>query len=420
MRISRREIKRNEAPALATGFHPSRSRFPEEAPRVFLPPPSLLRGGADRPPFHLSSPRFISIFLRAFCVQFHLASLLCHVLFLFPRLSLCHSRSRRARSSRFTTPLSPSPPRSFFPVLPSQFLPSLFLLVPSPFSHPFHDRRSVSLLRPAFSCLSVVSSLLPLLSARPPAAFPSAQPFPLSPLTLLPFTRSLFPSRLRRYFLAAPSLPRLYATLLPSHLFLSLSLSFPLFPFLFPSFFQPQRPRDNLIVSLTFFPIYIPPPLSLLLRLFILPHPIFIYLSFRSVSLPDCLSTSPPPSLASSFSAERLLRFSSVIDASPPRLFPDFSLSRPPSSRRRPTSSFSGKTQAETSVPLSHPCSPLHRPNAVPRFQPENWNLPGEFPLRSLLSHSHSPPLSFSLPLSLYLSSPLPMLTSFVASSRCG
>lgn len=131
MRISRREIKRNEAPALATGFHPSRSRFPEEAPRVF---PPLLRGGADRPPFHLSSPRFISIFLRAFCVQFHLASLLCHVLFLFPRLSLCHSRSRRARSSRFTTPLSPPSPRSFFPVLPSQFLPSLFLLVPSPFS----------------------------------------------------------------------------------------------------------------------------------------------------------------------------------------------------------------------------------------------------------------------------------------------
>lgn len=253
----------------------------------------------------------------------------------------------------------PPPPRSFFTVLPSQFLPSLFLLVPSPFSHPFHDRRSVSLLRPAFSCLSVVSSLLPLLSARPPAAFPSAQPFPLSPLTLLPFTRSLFPPRLRRYFLAAPSLPRLYATLFPPHLFLSLSLSLPLFPFLFPSFFQPQRPRDNLIVSLTFFPIYIPPPLSLLLRLFILPHPIFIYLSFRSVSLPDCLSTSPPPSLASSFSAERLLRFSSVIDASPPRLFPDFSLSRPPSSRRRPTSSFSGKTQAETRAFPS--LTPAHR-----------------------------------------------------------
>lgn len=179
MRISRREIKRNEAPALATGFHPSRSRFPEEAPRVFSP--FYAGEQRDRPPFHLSSPRFISIFLRAFCVQFHLASLPCHVLFLFPRLSLCHSRSRRARSSCFTTllslPLALSLPRSPFSISTLSFSPRSFALL-------IHFMTVV--LSPFFTLLFLVSRSFHRFFLYPPLA--RLPPFPPPSLSL--FRRS--------------------------------------------------------------------------------------------------------------------------------------------------------------------------------------------------------------------------------------
>lgn len=153
-----------------------------------------------------SLPRFISIFLRAFCVQFHLASLLCHVLFLFPHLSLRHSRNRRACSSCFTPSLPSVPPPPYSPSSFSSFFPHnstlshtyihirahrrLSLSFPRSFALLIHFTSIVSslspLFRPPFSCLSVVSSLLPRPSTRSTRS-PLRQPFPLSPRTLVPF-----------------------------------------------------------------------------------------------------------------------------------------------------------------------------------------------------------------------------------------
>ena len=132
--------KRNrKSEALATGSHPLRSHFLSQPGRStgFSPLERERRGKTALPS---SLPRFISIFLRAFCVQFHLASLPRHVLFLFPRLSLCHSQSRRTRSSCFTLP--PSLFSSSFASLPPSFFSLLSplnsypppLSVSSPFS----------------------------------------------------------------------------------------------------------------------------------------------------------------------------------------------------------------------------------------------------------------------------------------------
>lgn len=182
-------------------------------------------------------------------------------------------------------------------VLPSQFQPlSLFLsLFLSSFlrpSHPFHDRHSVSLtvLRPPFSCLSVVSSLLP----RPSAHLlpPLSQPFPSFAARVGSIYSFPLPPRLRRYFLVAPSLPRLYATLLS--LSLSLSLS---------SFFSPQPiGRDNLPFSLVSF-LYLCPWLYPSRCLFFFSSSFFfpplypsIYLSIPFPPRPTQLPFSSPPS----------------------------------------------------------------------------------------------------------------------------
>lgn len=248
-------------------------------------------------------------------------------------------------------------------VLPSQFQPltlspSLFLSSFLRPSHPFHDRRSISLtiLRPPFSCLSVVSSLLPRLSAH-----------------LFPPLSQSFPSFAARvgsiYSFPLPPTPK---TLFSRGPFASTVIRHPSFSFLLPLFFllTPTLGRDNLPFSLVLSYISIlgsiPPAVSFSSPL-AFSFPLYIHLSifpFRSLpNQPSCLFPllllPISPRFAGSFSVQRLLRFSNVIDASPPRFFPDFSLSRPPFSRRRPTGSFSGKTQAETTAP---PLSPLPSP----------------------------------------------------------
>lgn len=155
-----------------------------------------MHGRGKRTALPSSLPRFISIFLRAFCVQFHLASLPRHILFLFPRLSLCHSRSRRTRSSCFT-PLPSLPPSFFSPLSPfnsNYSLSSSFsLFVSSPFS---------SISRPLFR-----------LSHRPSPSFflslgrfiASSMTLRSSPSTPLPVF-SLF-RRARWFHLLIPSSP---------------------------------------------------------------------------------------------------------------------------------------------------------------------------------------------------------------------
>lgn len=345
-----------------------------------------MRGREERTALPSSLPRFISIFLRAFCVQFHLASLPRHVLFLFPRLSLCHSRSRRTRSSCFT-PLPSLPPSFFSPLSPLNSNHSFsFSLFVSFFALLIHFTTVVPSLSPSFALLFLVSRSFHRFFHDPPLTsfHPSPSLFPLSPRALVPFTHSLFPPRLRRYFLMAPSLPRLYATLRS----LSLSLS---------SFFYPNdRERQPPLFRRSFLylrPGSIPPAVSFSSPL-AFSFPLYIHLSifpFRSLpNQPSCLFPLLlhlllliSPRSAGSFSAQCLLRFSNVIDASPPRFFPDFSLSRPPFSRRRPTGSFSEKTQAETTAPLFLLCLPVFPILVLFRVSKpgrRNWNLPRDFP----------------------------------------
>lgn len=186
-------------------------------------------------------------------------------------------------------------------VLPSQFQPltlspSLFLSSFLRPSHPFHDRRSISLtiLRPPFSCLSVVSSLLPRLSAHlfPPLSqsFPSfaarvgsIYSFPLPPTPKMLFSRGPFASTVIRH---------------------------PSFSFLLPLFFllTPTLGRDNLPFSLVLSYISIlgsiPPAVSFSSPL-AFSFPLYIHLSifpFRSLpNQPSCLF---PP--LSSFFPSRL------------------------------------------------------------------------------------------------------------------
>lgn len=219
-------------------------------------------------------------------------------------------------------------------VLPSQFQPltlspSLFLSSFLRPSHPFHDRRSISLtiLRPPFSCLSVVSSLLPQLSAH-----------------LFPPLSQSFPSFAARvgsiYSFPLPPTPK---TLFSRGPFASTVIRHPSFSFFLPLFFllTPTLGRDNLPFSLVLSYISIlgsiPPAVSFSSPL-AFSFPLYIHLSifpFRSLpNQPSCLFPllllPISPRFAGSFSVQRLLRFSNVIDASPPRFFPDFSLSRPP------------------------------------------------------------------------------------------
>lgn len=157
-----------------------------------------------------SLPRFISIFLRAFCVQFHLASLGSHPLS-FSRLSLCHSW-RVDESARSLAPPLPSPsphPSSSTLVSFSFHLPlffSLALLVPRPFRRFFLETLLVS---PSLSFSArwlhlLVPSFPPheakTLFSRGPfsstvsATLLSFSPLSLSPLPSYPLLRSLSPS----------------------------------------------------------------------------------------------------------------------------------------------------------------------------------------------------------------------------------
>lgn len=137
-----------------------------------------------------SLPRFISIFLRAFCVQFHLASLLCHVLFLFPHLSLRHSRNRRACSSCFTPSLPSVPPPPYSPSSFSSFFPHNSTLsrthtytyahtavspFPSPVPLPFSSisRASFRLSHLSFALLFLVSRSFHRFFHDPPLAPPA-------------------------------------------------------------------------------------------------------------------------------------------------------------------------------------------------------------------------------------------------------
>lgn len=259
-------------------------------------------------------------------------------------------------------------------------------------SHPFHDCCSVSLtvLRPPFSCLSVVSSLLPRPSAH-----------------LLPPLSQSFPSFAARvgsiYSFPLPPTPK---TLFSRGPFASTVIRHPSFSFYVPLFFRltPTIGRDNLPFSLVLSYISIlasiPPAVSFSFPL-TFSFLLYIHLSifpFRSLpNQPSCLFPLRllliSPRSAGSFFVERLLRFSNVIDASPPRFFPDFSLSRPPFSRRRPTGFFSGKTQAETTAPLFLLCLPVFSISLLFRVSKRRGGLESSKRLSSVVLF-RSPPLS--------------------------
>lgn len=225
--------KRNrKSEALATGSHPFAScariffRSLEEA-RVF---PPLARERRGEPPFHLPSHDSSQFFFELFVSNF--TSPPCHAtsFFFFPVYpSAIRGVDELALRvlplpSRFSTTLI------LLSALPSQFLPYLSLspslLVSSPFS---------SISRPSFRpspsfFLSLGRFIASSTTLRSPPSTPLPNLFPLSLRALVPFTHSLFPSRLRRYFLSWPL--RFHGYTLPFFLFLS--------PYL-PSFFSPQR-----------------------------------------------------------------------------------------------------------------------------------------------------------------------------------
>lgn len=293
-------------------------------------------------PFHLPSHDSSQFFFELFVSNF--TSPPCHAMsFFFFLVYPSAIRGVDELALRVLPPYLFYHPHSF-PRSPLSIPSSLSFSLSSflrPF-HPFHDRRPVSLtvLRPPFSCLSVVSSLLPRPSAH---LLPSlSQPFPS------------FAARVGSIY-SFPLLPT-PKTLFSRGPFASTVIRHPSFSFSLPLFFlfTPTIGRDNLPFSLVLSYISVL-AISLLLSLFsslAFSFSLYIHLSiFPFHSLPNQPSCLFPlllllisPRSAGSFSAERLLRFSNVIDASPPRFFPDFSLSWPPFSRRRPTGSFSGKT----------------------------------------------------------------------------
>lgn len=343
-----------------------------------------------------SLSRFISIFLRAFCVQFHLASLPCRVLFLFPRLSLCHSRSRRACSSCFSPLTYQSPLTSPFSFLSLSFSP---FLCPS---HPFHDCRSVSLHSSPSFFLSLGRFIASSSTLRSPP------PTPVPPRLFL----SLF-CRVRWFHLLDPSSPRPSKTLFSRGPFASMVIRHPSSLSLSPSpsssfFFSHPNGREK------------QPPLSL-----VLPHiavhgihpslflrgffslPLSIHLSFfLFLSLPYLLTSASPPLLsllspccAGSFSAERLLRFSSVIDvaSSPlPGLFPFAATILETTANQlflRENASGNDRRRSPLLPPLPHPRT-IH---AFPGWK--DWNLPGEFPpFSSFAVPTLVPAICLSLP----------------------
>lgn len=347
--------------------------------------------------------------------------------------------------SNFTSPPCHAMSFFFFPVYPSAIrgVDELALRVLPPFLlyHPHSSLRSplsvpplpLSLFLFVSSPFSSISRPSFRLSRRPsPSFFLSLGRFIASSTTLRspPFDPSL-PAfslfRRARWFhllsFPLPPTPKTlfsrgpFASTVIRHPSFSFSLSLPLFLLL-----TPTIGRDTTSPFPSFFPIspsclYPSPAVSFSSPL-AFSFPLYIHLSifpFRALpNQPSCLFPLllrlVSPRSTGSFSAERLLRFSNVIDASPPRFFPDFSLSRPPFSRRRPTGSFSGKTQAETTAPLFllrllvFPVPVLFRVS-----KREHWNLPRDFPLL----------FSFAVLLSSFLSS-LSSQGSFLASSRCG
>lgn len=309
MRISRKENQESEG-ALATAFHSSYFSSVVAKKKGF----SSFSPVRERKNFLPSSlPRFISIFLRAFCVQFHpLASLPpFHILFLFPGLFLRHSRSRRARSSPLLT-------RSLILLLvfPAQFYPHLYTRTPvytvclplRSFALLIHFTTVVSSLSPASLSPSFFLSLGRFIASSTTlhSLHPLSQPFPLSPRTLVPFA-------------PFPLLPHLPKTLFSRGPFASTVIRHPFLSF---SPLAPMTGRDILPFSLVLSYIFV---LVLFISLF-LPFlatfslPLYIHLSiFSFYSLPAALSFSAcfsSPCYASFFLFARcLLRFSRVSDA---------------------------------------------------------------------------------------------------------
>lgn len=385
---------------------------------------ALENGGSS--PFHLPYRDSSQFFFELFVSNF--TSPPCHVAssFFFP---VCPSAIRGVDelALRVSAPL-PTPPSLVLPLFPlfSLFLPpsplSLSFFVPSPFSS---ISRLSFRLPPFFALLFLVSRSFHrffLDSPLPPPPTPYRLILSLFCRVrwfhLLVPSLPLLPGCLRRYFLVAPSLPWLYATL-------SLSLSTSLLPSSHPNSREKQPPLSlvlpHITISRLYPPLFLPGFFSLPLSIRL---SIFLFLSFPyprlrlSLLSSSCSSHLAPPVL----SPRSAFYVFPALSTSPPRLFPDFSLSRPLSSRRRPTSSFSGKTQAETTAvaPLFCPrfCrhstpSPSH---AFPGWK--DWNLPGEFPPFS----SFAAPLSFPPPSSLSTFAFLFLSPSFFPSfaERCG
>lgn len=396
MRKSRREIEKAKRlrPVLIPYARIFFRSLVEEA-RVFL----LCGREREVPPFHLPSHDSSQFFFELFVSNF--TSPPCHDTSFFffpvypsairgvdelaprvlPRYLLYHPHSS------LRSPLSI--PTLFLSLFRSSFLRP---------SHPFHDRRSVSLAA-SFALLFLVS--------RSFHRF-----FHDSPLTSFHPSPSLSLFRRARWFhlliLSSPPTPK---TLFSRGPFASMVIRHPSFSFSLPLLLSPHpndREKQPPLFPRSFLylrPGSIPSAVSFSSPL-AFSFPLYIHLSiFPFRSLPNQPNRLFPlllllvsPRSAGSFSAERLLRFSNVIDASPPRFFPDFSLSRPPFSRRRPTGSFSGKTQAETTAPLFPLCLPVFTIPVLFRVSKRgNWNLPRDFP----------PLSSFAVLLALSLSSSL-------------
>lgn len=307
-------VKRNrKSDALATGSHFLRSHFlsqPRRSTGFSLVQEWRSAGeeaGGGEPPFHLPSHDSSQFFFELFVSNFTSASLPRHVLFLFPRLSLCHSRSRRTRSSCFTAfpllvPVASLPP-SFFSLLSPLSIPTLSFSLSLPSflrpSHPFHDRRSVSLARPSPSFfLSLGRFIASSTTLRSPPSTPLPSLFPFSPRALVPFTHSLFPPTPKTLFSRGP-----FASTVIRYPPFSASVSLSLPPFflvLTPTIGRETTSPFSLVPScISVLALSLPLSLSLLLCGFFFPPLYPSICLFRSVPSP----TNPAAFFLLSFSS---------------------------------------------------------------------------------------------------------------------
>lgn len=178
-----------------------------------------------------------------------------------------------------------------------------------------------------------------------------------------------------------------------------------------------HRP-DSILLSFSLAFSFSPSSIHLSIFLFLsLPYPRAPLSLYFPLSLFSCLLLSPCS--ASSFSAERLLRFSSVIDvaSSPlPGLFPFAATILETTANQLFLRENASGNDRRCSPPPS--LSPRYFSSRYHRAFPgwKDWNLPEEFPPFSSFAVPSLPTsFSFSLsPLSLSL------LASFLTSSRCG